>query len=597
MLVDKIRSELAEAADEQNIEAPSLQIVFERLNETGIPTNNLYKWMAKRDLIAQQYKQERGGGNRGLKKFKSVGSGRLPLLQRSEAAVKAIVIAKRESHIRVSRSSVKELLKLKAVELQPEIAAKMSFSRFYFRAALDRMSLVTRPISSTKNVKNEEAAQYGRFMCLQIMELRKNGTCEQLGDVNWPPNFVQDSVFGFFKPEDIFAIDEVPFNFCDDGKTVSVIGQDAAVRCLRGTGKRAGTAVICCSAAGHLSRIVLIFKRNTPWSNKEAAFYKTLSNVIVTYSATSYINEQLWRQQVVDKQVVDCAMNAYGRDWTKRNYILLSDNHKSHQTTDVLAHCAKNRVLPVFSPPNCTPFWSLIDDYTGAALRRMVYRQAFDYEAQYFEDHPDGDGAIDASERRMLLAKWWNEAFDEAKAPEMQRARVNAAKRVGLYVTATKPADDSFLPCPVRFKGTPYKFFGEQLYNTEHPDFQKVKRFDFAFPDAANVRPNYDQVHDEDGFSGEDEEEIVQKEELGQNAEGGNVSEVEKVLEEEEENEDEDEGLVNEKSLKSRAQQRKEASKKIVAQFEDLKAAEQVGKRLRKEARAKKAAERAAMNK
>jgi hypothetical protein len=55
---------------------------------------------------------------------------------------------------------------------------------------------------------------------------------------------------------------------------------------------------------------------------------------------------------------------------------------------------------------------------TTLELRCAEYciEKAFDYEADYFDEHPDGDGAIDAAERRMLLARWWNEAFKEAKS-------------------------------------------------------------------------------------------------------------------------------------------------------------------------------------
>jgi hypothetical protein len=179
------------------------------------------------------------------------------------------VYAKRDQPICVSRNFVNKLLKLKAGEFQPEIAAKMSLGTRYFQAALRWINLVTRPISSTKNRTNEEAAQFGRFLCRQIMDLRSKGRCDQLGVVSWPTEFTPDSVFWL---EHFYAIDEVPFNFCDDGKTVSVAGRDAAVRSLRGTEKRAGTAVLCCSATGELSTIVLIFKRKTAWSKKEAEF-------------------------------------------------------------------------------------------------------------------------------------------------------------------------------------------------------------------------------------------------------------------------------------------------------------------------------------
>ena len=77
-------------------------------------------------------------------------------------------------------------------------------------------------------------------------------------------------------------------------------------------------------------------------------------------------------------------------------------------------------------------------------------------------------------------------------------------------------------------------------------------------------------------------------------AEESEIQEVLQEQEEDDEEDDEDEGHISEKVLKSRAEQRKNLNKKIVQQFADLREAEEVGKRIRKEAKARKAQERAA---
>lgn len=144
---------------------------------------------------------------------------------------------------------------------------------------------MVRRISSSKSVDNETAAQYGRFFCRQIMDLREHGFNKFFPDGTWCTGMLPDSVFGFFRPEHIFAADEVPFNFADDGKTVSVRGSDAAVQTLRGTGKRFGTCVMVCNAAGQLLQFVVIFKALKRIPEAEAAlFRKEYPNVLVAWT-------------------------------------------------------------------------------------------------------------------------------------------------------------------------------------------------------------------------------------------------------------------------------------------------------------------------
>jgi hypothetical protein len=131
-----------------------------------------------------------------------------------------------------------------------------------------------------------------------------------------------------------------------------------------------------------------------------------------------------------------------------------------------------------------------------------VYQKAQGFEQQYFEDNPDGDGGITAAQRRELAVRWWHEAWSELQSEEKRVLRVNAAKRVGLWVTPTKPVDTTYLPNPVRFHGTPFQFFGEILYDANHPDHGKEKSFHFAFP-REEREPLIEemQAQDEDGHS------------------------------------------------------------------------------------------------
>jgi hypothetical protein len=486
--------------------------------------------------------------------------------------VKAIVVEKQNLQLRIPCQAVKALLIETAKQRNAEAFATMKFSRNYFFDAFRRMSLAVRSASSVNNI--EDAALLGRFFCRSLVKLRQFGTVDQLGPIVWPFGFVRDSVFGYFPPETVWAVDEVPFNFAEDGRTAVVRGMDAAVRCLRGVGKRAGTAIICSSATGELSKVVLIFKRKTAFPEKDMQFFKQFKNVIVTHSQSGYVNESIWVREVIDKQIVQLLMAKYGRDWTKRWYLLVSDNHSSHQTQPVLDHCFRSQVIPVFTPAKCTPYWSLIDDYTGAQLRRQVYQKAEMFEIDYFEKNPKGDGVLSADHRRRLLVRWWDEAMSEGRA--FQGNRVNAAKRVGLWVTAKQPADLSNLPCPVRFKGTPYQFFGERFYDPNSVDYNKETVYDFAFKPSAPPQIKELPAHDEDGHSHEEQLVVPVEEELGL---GANVDIDE--IEEADEDED-DEAVAEEIVVAKRPEERKAYYKNMAQEFADLQQVEKEGKEIRK---------------
>lgn len=479
-----------------------------------------------------------------------------------------MILQKRAQNLRVPKGAVKSWLREHAMRLEPDVAEKFKFSPHYFANALRRMRMVVRSISSSKSVREEDGAQYGRFFCRKLMELRDKGYSAHFPDQSWCASIPKDSVFGFFPPEFIFAADEVPFNFAQDGSTVTARGTTAAVRSLRGTGKRFGTCVVICSAAGELLDFVLILKagkRGLPAKKLEK--FAAYPNVHVTDTTTSYINEQIWRNIVVGKVICRHIQNKFGRDFRKRRYLFLSDNHSCHQTASVLEECKNNGILPCFTPPNFTTHWSMIDDLVGSRVRDEVYRQAQDFEMEYFEENPNGDGAMRISVRRELAVKWWSKAFELQQSPAAKELRVNAARRVGLWVTPEKPADTNYLPCPTRFKSTAYSFFGEVLYESTHPDYSKEKEYNFSFPDSS-VEIITTEMHAEDEDGKSEEAECVWNAEEEEEAVGDDDD-----VGMDELDSDEELQVFETMVLKSRSRRADPETSKIVAQYAALDAA------------------------
>ncbi|MEZ0208890.1 MAG: hypothetical protein ACAH17_01790 [Candidatus Paceibacterota bacterium] len=557
-LLTRMMEELGAAADEEGAPPPMLKDAIAKTREAGMmePDKNLYRWFKDRTEIARCYAIVR------LRKQKTLGSGQHGALPVTEQAVKDLVLARRMKGLRVSRSMVKTWLMEKAAQLEPVAAAKIKFGKNYMANAYRRMGLVVRRISSSKAVKNDEAADFGRFFCRQLMHLRLHGFSSIFTDKSWCLPELKDSVFGFFPPEFVFAADEVPFNFAADGSTVSEQGQDAAVRTLRGTGKRFGTCVVICSAAGDLLKFVLIFKAGVKGLKKaEIERFKQFPNVVVVHSKSSYITEEIWRQTIINDVLFKHIQGKYGRDFYKRRYLFLSDNHSSHQTTGVLKECYNNCIYACFTPPNYTTHWSLIDDYVGTGVRQIVYEKAQEFECEYFESNADGDGGIGAPERRELVVKWWHESWAESQSEGKRQLRVNAAKCVGLWVTSEKPADTTYLPNPVRFQDTAFRFFGEILYDVDHADHAKEKSYHFAFP-REEKEPVIEelQAEDEDGHSLE-EPCVWQEDEI--QADQSDEEEVDGAMEELEEH-------FPDILAQIRANREKQPAGNIVAQFQRL---------------------------
>lgn len=568
--IEKAQQELSESADDNDCAPPTLLEVFKRLEREGLKEsfNNLYKWYRDRDEISRYYEKEKKLSKQ--RKRKTVGSGRKAAAPKAEAAVKAMIVDRRAKTLRVPRAIVKKRLKEYAISLDG--ARTLKFSKSFYCGAFQRMGVVSRRISSGRNVTNEGASLFGRFFCNEMIQLRRTGGNEFLSAA-WAQQLIPDSTFGFFRPENIYAIDEVPANFARDGHTVVEKGKDAAVRTLRGTGKRfctliIGAKAIGAKADGDLLPVVVIFKKKKDFLAKEKEVYDKLKHVIVTYSESSYVNEQIWKNKVVDKMVLQDFMRKYGREFYKRRALLLSDNHSSHLTPNVLKYCGQNAIMPAFTPPNYTSHWSMIDDQTGTSLRDKVYDKAEAHELKYFDENPNGDGGISAGDRRKLFAQWVEEVWEESLAdPAARLLRVNSAKRNGLYVTPNVPADSTYLPQPVRFLGTAYEHFGETLYDVSHPDFSKTTPYKFCVK-VDDELPAEEFAKDEDGFSHE-EQDVWLEDEMSYKSDS------------EEAPSDEDVGFIAEEVFKKRALKRREGSAKIVQQFRSLDEAEKI-RRLRK---------------
>src|SRR5690606_21128748 len=238
------------------------------------------------------------------------------------------------------------------------------FSKNAFGNFMTRSNLLVKRISSTKAVSNEEALERGIHWTQQLIELRKKGKLPTHGEDDIKlEGMGHCPLFEFFQPSQVVMYDEVPVNFLPEGSTVTESGQGAAVKSVTGTGKRFCSLIIFASTEGKLLKVVIIYKWQKATFNKtEQPKYDELEDVVVTGTKSSYVNQQVLQQKVVPRVLRQYQKSISEEDKEVQWLVVAADNHSSHYTAAVLQDLFDARMIPIFSPPNCTPWWCLIDD-------------------------------------------------------------------------------------------------------------------------------------------------------------------------------------------------------------------------------------------
>lgn len=430
--------DLAAEEMKKNDPAVTQKGILAALGNTGklhAPMSSIKKWVVgpERDKILEAYADVK------KRKLRSVGSGRKPAWPAAEQRTVNWIREKRDAGLRVLRRVALKMLKKEIIAEIGDDAGQLSKfknSRNLFHNFLSRHKLRNSSVSSTKAVTNQEAERAGRYMMQCYLELRKSGTCPGADLSSWALTHSFDPFWGHFPPHYILAVDEVPINFLETGKTLNFEKESAAVKSVTSAGKRAATLLLAVSTSGDILKPMLIFKSKKGLKNSEMQKFQQYDNVIVATSESSYINHKLYRGPFRSKVLLPyCrSLDPESKDW----FLLSADNHTAHYEASVLRDLIDDRILPVFSPANQTPWWMLIDDGIGSGYRSCIYEHGFEWEEKYMLTHPNG--AVSAPERRLLLVKWTHEVFDElSKSEPFKRRIINAGARCGMRFPLQAP--------------------------------------------------------------------------------------------------------------------------------------------------------------
>ena len=224
---------------------------------------------------------------------------------------------------------------------------------------------------------------------------------------------VRDLIWGHFKPSDIYHMDQIPLPFTVNAKrSLNPIGKFCWIRDVGASGldKRQATIMLTIRAEGEqdVPCVLIVNGGGKELDEDEIEFYKNLRNVKVIFQKKAWC----------DKRVMRWWMNMCWKQNSDRERMLVLDNLIGiHTSNSTIRSMTKDRTFPVFPPPNCTDLVAPIDHHVGALLKQRMKKS---YAAALMRNWDTwrtkkNNGSLCAKRRRMMMAEWLEEAWNELR--------------------------------------------------------------------------------------------------------------------------------------------------------------------------------------
>jgi hypothetical protein len=218
--------------------------------------------------------------------------------------------------------------------------------------------------------------------------------------------------YGRFPPARMYHMDQVPCEFSPGTKkTLNMQKEMCAIKEPGGESstKRMCTiqVTICADPDNQRVPIEIIFKNKSKGEHLDAdelAYYETLGNIRVRFQGSAWADEALMMEYFRDFRTVTADQG---------EVLLGMDRHGSQKTPLCLAFMELTKIIPAFTPPNCTDCVSPVDHHIGMRLKAMM---AEEYEKEYEKDEeawhlPKRQGGLGDKKKRMLVARWASHAW------------------------------------------------------------------------------------------------------------------------------------------------------------------------------------------
>ena len=237
--------------------------------------------------------------------------------------------------------------------------------------------------------------------------------------------------YGRFPPERMFHMDQVPLQFSSShNRTLNLINEPCEIKEVdgsKGTKRMCSLQVcICAEPSQQVVALEVIFKgTGTRLTAEEKALYESLP-ITIRFQKKAWADEmymiewfERFREQTLDLGEV----------------LLGMDGHGSQKTPLCMAFMQAMDIVPAFTPANCTDCVSPVDSHVGQTLKRKIAKR---FDATYADnqsewDRPAGEGGLTDTKRRMLVAQWASESWQEMCAGHHKLIR-SAFVRTGFLI-------------------------------------------------------------------------------------------------------------------------------------------------------------------
>ena len=218
--------------------------------------------------------------------------------------------------------------------------------------------------------------------------------------------------YGRFPPARMFHVDQVPVAFSSGSKrSMNVKGDACETKDFGGSGadKRMCSlqVTICAAPESQLMKLELILRGSGKRvADDEQALYDSLTNINVRWQ------KKAW----ADETYTLAYLESFRRATSHLGEVMLGmDRHGSQKTPVCLAFMKAFHIVPVFTPPNCTDCTSPVDRHVGQALKLKMQKRYFTTSSTDRDrwDLPKKEGGLSDKAKRMLVAQWASEAWEE----------------------------------------------------------------------------------------------------------------------------------------------------------------------------------------
>jgi hypothetical protein len=218
--------------------------------------------------------------------------------------------------------------------------------------------------------------------------------------------------YGRFPPHLMYHMDQVPLPFSSGSKkTLNMKGEQCSIRDPVGSGgdKRFCTlqVTICAQADEQRVKLEIIFRgQGKTLSAEERACYAGLDNINIRWQKKAWADERITLEY----------LEAFRVATLDQGEVLLGmDNHGAQATPVCRAFFKLLGIQPVFTPANSTDCTSPVDHHVGQSLKLKIgkrYQTCLEANREVWEKDVE-DGGLSASRKRMLVATWASEAWEE----------------------------------------------------------------------------------------------------------------------------------------------------------------------------------------